>query len=46
MFRLTLPKVAHKTVTQSPLPIGLGDDASVELDNSLNIELINSSKSS
>jgi two-component system sensor histidine kinase MtrB len=46
MFRLTLPKVAHKTVTKSPLPIGLGDDASVELDNSLNIELINSSKSS
>ena len=46
MFRLTLPRVAHKTVTKSPLPIGLGDDASVELDNSLNIELINSGKSS
>ena len=46
MFRLTLPKVAHKTVTKSPLAIGVGEEISLELDKNLNIDLVHQGKSS
>lgn len=40
MFRLTLPKIAHNTITQSPLPIGIGDDLSTDLDMTVLSELL------
>ena len=45
MFRLTLPKVAHKSVTKSPLAIGIGDEVSLDLDKNLNIDLVHQGKS-
>ena len=46
MFRLTLPKVAHKSVTKSALAIGFGQEISLELDKNLNIDLVHQGKSS
>ena len=40
MFRLTLPIIAHKSVNKSPLPIGLGDEISLELDKSTLDEIL------
>ena len=32
MFRLTLPRIANKSISSSPLPIGLGSEEKYELD--------------
>ena len=40
MFRLTLPRVAHKAISKSPLAIGLGDEKQLELDMSALAELM------
>lgn len=40
MFRLTLPRIAHKTVSKSPLAIGLGDEMSTQLNKTENLDLV------
>jgi two-component system sensor histidine kinase MtrB len=40
MFRLTLPRIAHKSINKSPLTIGIGSEEKHELDMSALQELI------
>ena len=40
MFRLTLPRIAHKSINKSPLTIGVGSEEKHELDMSALQELI------
>jgi len=39
MFRLTLPRIAHKPLTKSALAIGFGDELSKELDYTVVLDL-------
>jgi two-component system sensor histidine kinase MtrB len=40
MFRLTLPRIAHKAISSSPLPLGIGSEEKYELDMSALQEMI------
>jgi hypothetical protein len=40
MFRLTLPRIAHKAISSSSLPLGVGNDEKYELDMSALQEML------